>query len=239
MTIVPEVITLSYTWRAPEFDNNGNLTDKTQLLNKPIGGFWVGCSPEGLVALSMVRLLVGLSDTVINNARYKLKLFPLGNNRNSIRTFFPEFRGISVDRGSSSSGTDGRGASGTSSSLLKKDVVAEEQPEVKGDLVNIAAALVNASGDETGKETVTLFNASSEPINLENWQIIAPNGFVFTLTDTIIDPGDFLPLRMMANTPQFRNKAGSIALLDADNVVQSRVKYTKAQSAREDIFISF
>ncbi len=237
--LVPEVITLSYTWRAPEFDNSGNLTDKTQLLNKPIGGFWVGCSPEGLVALSMVRLLVGLSDTVINNAQYKLKLFNLGNNRNSIRTFYPEFRGISVDRGSSPSGTDSRGASGTSSSLLKKDIVAEEQPEVKGDLVNIAAALVNASGDETGKETVTLFNASSEPINLENWQIIAPNGFIFTLTDTIIDPGDFLPLRMMANTPQFRNKAGSIALLDADNVVQSRVKYTKAQSAREDIFISF
>ncbi len=237
--LVPEVITLSYTWDAPEFDNNGNPTGKKQLLKKPIGGFWVGCSPEGLVALSMVRLLVRLSNTTINNARYELALFPLENNRNSIRTFYPVFGGININRGDSSSSEEGSTAGRRAGSTLKKDIVAEEQPEVKGDLVNIAAALVNASGDETGKETVTLFNASSDPVNLENWQIVAPNGFVFTLTNTIIDPGDFLPLRMMANAPQFRNKAGSIALLDAKDTVQSRVKYSEAQSAREDIFISF
>lgn len=238
--LVPEVITLSYMLDAIEFDNDGNPTGKRQLLNKPIGGFWVGCSPEGLVALSMVCLLTKNFNATINNARYKLVLPSLDDKPNSIRTFFPIFEGISLDRDDSSSGGSSNDTgTATNNNTLKKDVVAEEQPEFKGNLVNIAAALVNASGDETGKETVILFNASSEPVNLENWQIVAPNGFVFTLTDTIIDPGDFLPLRMIANTPQFRNKAGSIALLDADNVVQSRVKYTNAQSAREDIFISF
>ncbi|MEL4897940.1 lamin tail domain-containing protein, partial [Crocosphaera sp. Alani8] len=245
--LVPEVITLSYTWEAPEFDNNGNPTGKKQLLNKPIGGFWVGCSPEGLVALSMVKLLVGRSNAIINNAEYELRLFTLSNNSASIRTFFPKFLGISVRRdGATPGGGDGSNTGGgdssdrgTGSSRLKKDFVAEEQPEFKGDLIHIAAALINPSGDETGKETITLFNASSESVNLENWQIIAPNGFVFMLTDTIIEPGDFLPLRMIANSPQFRNKGGTIALLDANDTVQSRVKYTSDQSVQEDIFISF
>lgn len=238
--LVPEVITLSYTWDAPEFDDNGNPTGKKQLLKKPIGGFWVGCSPEGLIALSMVRLLVGPSNATINNARYKLSLFTLDDSRESIRTFFPEFRSISVSREDPTpGGGSGTAGGGTNSSKLNKEVVAAGQPEVKGDLVLIAAALVNASGDETGKETVTLFNASNGSVNLENWQIVAPNGFVFTLADTLIDPGDFLPLRMVTNAPQFRNNEGIIALLDADGTVQSRVKYTKAQATKEDIFISF
>ena len=60
--LVPEVITLSHTLHAFDF-----VAKQKRPLTKPIGGFFVGCSPEGLMALGAVRgrrsvILVGHAD---------------------------------------------------------------------------------------------------------------------------------------------------------------------------------
>jgi len=86
---VPEVVTLAYGWDAYEAE-----TGQRRTLYNPIGGFWVGCSIEGLMALGLVRFLQrGRAEAVINGARYEVVLYRSPDGR-SLRTFFPRFLGL-------------------------------------------------------------------------------------------------------------------------------------------------
>ena len=86
---VPEVVTLAYRWAAYDFE-----TGQRRTLYNPIGGFWVGCSIEGLLALGTARFFEhGRIETAINGARYQVKLYRSPDNR-SLRTFFPRFLGM-------------------------------------------------------------------------------------------------------------------------------------------------
>lgn len=85
---VPEVVTLAYRWHARDPE-----TGETRPLFKPIGGFWVGCSAEGLMALGTVRCLArGPVETEINGTRYALELYRSPDGRR-LRTFFPRLLG--------------------------------------------------------------------------------------------------------------------------------------------------
>jgi poly(U)-specific endoribonuclease len=86
---VPEMVTLAYGWDAYEFE-----TGQRRTLYNPIGGFWVGCSIEGLLALGTARFFErGRIETVINEARYQVELYRSPDDR-SLRTFFPRFLGL-------------------------------------------------------------------------------------------------------------------------------------------------
>jgi hypothetical protein len=86
---VPEVVTLAYTWDAYDFEAR-----RRHPLYKPIGGFWVGCSIEGLLALGTVRFFErGRIETTINGARYEVELHRSPDGE-SLRTFFPRFLGL-------------------------------------------------------------------------------------------------------------------------------------------------
>jgi poly(U)-specific endoribonuclease len=85
---VPEVVTLAYSWEAYDYE-----TRQRRALYKPIGGFWVGCSIEGLLALGTVRFFEHQVETTINGARYEIELHRSPDGR-SLRTFFPRFLGI-------------------------------------------------------------------------------------------------------------------------------------------------
>lgn len=86
-TGVPEVVTLAFRWHAE--DDGGRRP-----LYKPIGGFWVGCSVEGLMALGLVRFFArGRVEATINRGRYLVDLHRSPDGQ-SIRTFFPRFLGL-------------------------------------------------------------------------------------------------------------------------------------------------
>jgi poly(U)-specific endoribonuclease len=85
---VPEVVTLAYSWEAYDYE-----TRQRRALYKPIGGFWVGCSIEGLLALGTVRFFEHQVETTINGARYEIELHRSPDGK-SLRTFFPRFLGI-------------------------------------------------------------------------------------------------------------------------------------------------
>jgi hypothetical protein len=86
---VPEVVTLAYGWDAYEPE-----TGQRRALYKPIGGFWVGCSIEGLMALGLIRFFQrGRIETTINGARYEVALHRSTDGQ-SLRTFFPRFLGL-------------------------------------------------------------------------------------------------------------------------------------------------
>ncbi|MDH3662617.1 MAG: hypothetical protein OEU92_21750 [Alphaproteobacteria bacterium] len=85
----PDVVTLSYRWRAEDHEQGVERP-----LFKPTGGFWVGCSVEGLMALGLIRFFErGRSDATINNARYEIDLYK-SPDRQSIRSYFPIFKGL-------------------------------------------------------------------------------------------------------------------------------------------------
>src|SRR5262245_42013018 len=86
----PDVVTLKYEVRVFDFESG-----RFRKLIKPIGGFHVGPSAEGLMAMGTVRCLAEANapkKAEINGNRYNLKLFRSPNDRN-LRTFFPEFAG--------------------------------------------------------------------------------------------------------------------------------------------------
>ena len=86
-TEVPEVVTLAFRWHA---EDDG----VRRPLYKPIGGFWVGCSVEGLMALGLVRFFDrGRIEATINRGRYLVDLHRSPDGR-SVRTFFPRFLGL-------------------------------------------------------------------------------------------------------------------------------------------------
>jgi hypothetical protein len=85
----PEVATRAYRWHAYDYE-----TKERRPLNEPIGGFWIGCSIEGLMALGTVRFFErGRIETTIHGARYQIELYRSPDGR-SLRTFFPRFRGL-------------------------------------------------------------------------------------------------------------------------------------------------
>ena len=82
----PDSVTLSYIVRIFDYE-----AKQFRQLTKPIGGFWVGTSVEGLMALGTVRFIAeALAPKVgtINGHVYRLEMFRSPNDRN-MRTFFP------------------------------------------------------------------------------------------------------------------------------------------------------
>ncbi len=179
--LIPEVITLQLEWDAPpgDINNPGNLQSKR--LKKPIGGFFVGISPEGLIALGLVRARsasIGKLAT-INGADYQLDLHRLDQNPKAIRTFFPRFIRANV--------TDI-----TTEPVVEPIVVEPEIPDQPGNApaFTIIAAMVNPKNPEGGREFLQLINRSAVDASLKDWTIIAPNGTAFVLNDILLSPGD-------------------------------------------------
>lgn len=86
---VPQVVTLAHRWYALD-----QASGERRPLFKPIGGFFVGCSVEGLMALGMARFAErGEVATVIEGARYDLDLHRSPDGR-SLRSFFPRLLGL-------------------------------------------------------------------------------------------------------------------------------------------------
>jgi hypothetical protein len=86
---LPEVVTLAFRWHAQDFDAGVRRS-----LYKPVGGFFVGCSVEGLLALGLVRFFArGRVETVINRGRYEIDLYRSPDGR-SLRSCFPRLLGL-------------------------------------------------------------------------------------------------------------------------------------------------
>ncbi|MCU4831879.1 hypothetical protein OCF61_03190 [Bacillus cereus] len=84
---VPDVITFKY-----ELTASDDRTDGITLL-KNRGGFFIGLSPEGLLAIGTARFADTMSennDIEINNQIYNLKMYTHGLR--SMRTFYPMYK---------------------------------------------------------------------------------------------------------------------------------------------------
>lgn len=217
--LFPESVTISYKWHAPDYER-----DVMRPLTKPIGGFFVGCSVEGLLALGTVRGHLGARApkvAVINGAKYNLKVFRSPDNKN-VRTFYPVFLE------SAEPGEYG-GNAGT---------VPLPPPATKGD-IRIIAALINPEGHDPGKETITLINTGSADTNLDGWHLEDKNAKRQSLAGTVISAGETARIVLAPSGVQLSNQGGKIVLLN--NATQSvhTVTYSKGQVKNQGMTIVF
>jgi hypothetical protein len=220
----PESVTISYKWNAPDYERKA-----IRPLTKPKGGFFVGCSVEGLMAIGAVRAHLGArapKEAVINGARYDLKLFRSDNNQN-IRTFYPVFLGpageVPITQPHPSTPPD------------------VENPVFVDSSVRIIAALVNPLGDDTGKEKIILINTGPITASIEGWALLDAMNNRYLLPDqpNSVDAGATTTITLPRNSIQLSNKGGEIRLLNRDGKVVHRVSYTKGQAQEQGRTITF
>jgi poly(U)-specific endoribonuclease len=206
-------VTISYRWDAPDYDR-----EQIRPLTKPIGGFFVGCSVEGLLALGTVRAHIGArapKEAVIEGARYSLKVFRSDNTLH-VRTFYPVFLGDATPN----NGNGGTG--GTTSGTVR-----------------MIAALINPAGDDPGHETVTLINTGGTPVSLDGWRMEDRNNKVQALSGITVGAGETMRVLLDPAGAQLSNKGGQISLIDAGGQAVQTVTYTKDQVRQQGETVLF
>lgn len=110
--------------------------------------------------------------------------------------------------------------------------------EFGAERMRIVAALVNPVGPAPEAETVTLLNASPDPVDLTGWHVVDRALHVGPVPAVVVDPGASL-LVQLPPTVQLGNKGGELTLLDNNGLKIHGVSYTAAQAAREGWTVVF
>lgn len=105
--------------------------------------------------------------------------------------------------------------------------------------VQIVGAMVNPPGDDRGKETVTLANATDDEVSLKGWKIIDKNGNEEILGDVTLEAGQFWTYTLSGDSAQFSNSGGTITLADAEGRVIDRESYSKRDASRVGQTLTF
>lgn len=212
----PESVTISYRWHAPDYENMA-----IRPLFKKIGGFFVGCSVEGLMALGTVRAHKGVRApkiAVIEGARYDMKMFHSPNGQH-IRTFYPIFLGPADI-------VDGRPG----------DI---PTPVDGAAPIRIIAAKVNPAGHDAGFESVTLVNVQADAVPIGNWSLQDKNNKVHVIEEKTLGSGEFVTIGLSGETVQLSNKGGEIRLLDGSRKLVHQVSYSRAQAKNQGVTVLF
>lgn len=211
----PESVTIEFGWNAPDYD-----AGKVRPLHKKIGGFFVGCSVEGLMALGTVRAHAGArapQTAVIEGARYDMRLFA-AENRRHIRTFYPVFLGPVSDP-----------VTNTGDPL----------PGATLGEVRILCALVNPQGHDPGQERITLVNVGTAPVDTTGWTLRDPGGRSEPVTTGTLAPGAPVTQHLSGGGVQLSNKGARIELLRDNGAVVHAVRYARAQVRHQNATVIF
>lgn len=221
----PESVTMQFRWDAPDYERGGALRP----LFKKIGGFFVGCSVEGLMALGTVRAHLGADapkNAIIEGAEYQMKLFTSSNGRH-IRTFYPVFKGA-VD--TVPSNPQPIPPSGPTTPAVA--------PATDGD-VRIIAMLVNPEGADPGSETVTLAHVGPGSLTLDGWLLRDRNGKTTALDGLTLRPGYPETLTLDGQGIQLSNKGSVIEVVNASGQTVHRAEYARARAKGENRTLLF
>jgi uncharacterized protein YukJ len=104
--------------------------------------------------------------------------------------------------------------------------------------VRIIAALVNPFGPAPERETVTLINASPDPVDLTGWRIADRMKETCTVPAGPLAAGATLTVELNGRVA-LGNKGGTITLLERDGLKVSGVSYTAEQARSEGWTLTF
>jgi len=99
--------------------------------------------------------------------------------------------------------------------------------------VKIIAALLNPSGEDFGKESITLINPSPKKVDLTGWAIVNQLKQKASLDGFKIEPGGVVKVPLSGKDVQFSNKGGTISLLNQEGIKVDGVSYTKKDTQEE------
>jgi uncharacterized protein YukJ len=114
----------------------------------------------------------------------------------------------------------------------------QPRPQPGGQPVRVVAALVNPRGPAPESETVTLINASPDPVDLKGWRLVDSLGHGCAVPTGPLAAGAVL-LVPLTDGVQLGNHGGQITLLGADGLKVHGVSYTADQAAREGWTVVF
>lgn len=225
--LVPEVSTLSFKWEAFDYRSRDYRP-----LYKKIGGFFNGCSIEGLMALGTIRFLgMGRApkEAEINGSLYNMKVYRSGSGKH-MRTFYPVFVRQMTDHSEGITPQPPVIIVGSPGGV-------SPHPAVKD--IKIVAALVNPEGHDPGLETITLLNISPKRVDLNGWKLMDKNNHALSL-NLLIEPGDTIRIRLAgSDSPQLSNKGGTIVLNDHEGQMVDQVHYTREQARKQGWSVVF
>jgi uncharacterized protein YukJ len=116
--------------------------------------------------------------------------------------------------------------------------VSSTTPVVKAQ-VKILAALVNPSGEDPGKESVTLINTSPESLDLSGWSLSDKLKQKQSLNGITIEPGAVVTVPLSKDKIQLSNEGGIITLLNQEGIKVDGVSYTKEDAKTQGWTIVF
>lgn len=99
--------------------------------------------------------------------------------------------------------------------------------------VKIIAALLNPSGEDFGKESITLINPSPKKVDLTGWAIVNQLKQKASLDGFKIEPGGVVKVPLSGKDVQFSNKGGTISLLNQEGIKVDGVSYTKKDTQEQ------
>lgn len=228
---IPIVATIKMQWQP--LDMSG---DPTRLLQKDMGGFFVGPSPELQIALGTIAFYEskqGLFDLSsgnekkvdIMNGRFHLVMYRSTTEDqqrgNYIRSFFPKFIAPLLGGG------------------YGVIVDIEDDNNINDGIIRVLKALVNPEGSDSGREWVEIENNSDSIIDLNGWAIADKNDRREPILGQI-EPGKTRRItitRSSNETAQLGNKGGFIRVYNSSNELISQVGYGKASSGVTLFFV--
>ena len=112
------------------------------------------------------------------------------------------------------------------------------RPEAGTQPVRFVAALVNPRGPAPESESVTLLNASPDPVDLTSWRVLDRQGHASPVPPGPLAAGACLTVPLGGGA-QLGNHGGEITLLDANGLKVHGVSYTAEQAGREGWTVTF
>ena len=112
------------------------------------------------------------------------------------------------------------------------------EPAKEGAAVRIIAAMVNPIGPAPERETVTLINASPQPVDLTGWRIADRMKQTCSLPSGPLAAGATLNVTLNGRVA-LGNNGGSITLLERTGLKVSGVSYTAEQARSEGWTLTF
>lgn len=103
----------------------------------------------------------------------------------------------------------------------------------------LIAALVNPAKDDAGRETVTLFNAGLEDVDLGGWTLVDGRGRPEILEPQILAGNTAVTLRLTGKGAQLSNKGDTIRLVSPGGVQMDSVTYSATQASVENRIVRF
>ena len=110
--------------------------------------------------------------------------------------------------------------------------------EFGAERVRIVAALINPVGPAPEAETITVLNASPDPVDLTGWHVVDRALHVGPIPPGVLEPGATLLIHLPA-TVQLGNKGGEITLVDNAGLKVHGVAYTAEQAQRSGWTVVF